>query len=97
MSTVVPRAPREARISYAPLPDPMDARGPPLSSPAPVGMFNRPPPMPYDAMSIMPHDGGFGGGGSMPHPVGRRQLQTYRPMAEELKKYIGALAGPTER
>ena len=92
MTTVVPRDPR--RSSFAPLPDP--SGGAPGGN-NPPGMLMRPPPVNYDALSIMPHDGGYGGGGSMPPPIGRRQLQTFRPMAEELHKHIAALAGPTER
>ena len=83
MSAVVPRAGRE-RVSYAPLPNHADPEA-------------APPHLPYGGLSIMPHDGGYPRGGAMPPPVGRRQMQVYRPMAEELKKYIDALAGPTER
>jgi hypothetical protein len=58
-----------------------------------------PPPLfPFGNMSMALHDGGGMPRGTslMPPLVGRRQL-SHRPMAEELKRYINALAGPMER
>jgi len=54
---------------------------------------------PFGNMSMALHDGGGmpRGQSLMPPLVGRRQLMSHRPMAEELKRYINALAGPMER
>ena len=85
MTTVVPRPTREYRSPYI-SGGYQEATAPPYSSASP------PQPGPYSSsIALMPSQET-----GMP-PIGRRQMATYRPMAEELRKYIDALAGPTER
>lgn len=86
MTTVVPRPTREHRSPYM-------SGGYQEAAASPYSSASPPLPGPYgSALTLMPPlEPG------MPPPMGRRQLATYRPMAEELKKYIDALAGPTER
>ena len=102
MTTVVPRPPRVYRSAQDPMPSPRDGQGReadpsfarPMGARQPEPAFDRPAP-PYGVTSLALND--TPRGSLMPPLAGRRQLSTYRPMAEELKRYINALAGPVER